>query len=605
MENEVRPAVAHVRPRVVTGRPGEPVLLEEWVADRLSSGRPGIAHLVGPPGAGKSTALRHLAARFEGCAELALFDEVRPPADVTAGRLVVVARSSADVGDLTLAPWTRDDLIEYVLATHRDRAASIVERAGAGASGRLPLHGRPGAWVAVVEALALDGDVPDLPAVLERLIDADLTLASAQVLGQRLLFAVGPPRPAWPLLEFEEVRQVLMWRALLKEIEITGRRIDREIPLWLDDPPLGVYASAGRYLPEGGDARRILARMVVEREDEYGGAAALLNAVDREAVRPLLAARKGPAHLRRAHLPGVDLAGLTEWIHASEANLDGANLAGTAIARASRAFLAGAQLWAALLTDGDFTEAELDRADLSRVEAHGANFHLASLRGADLTAGRFQRAKFDRADLRDARLDGAAFTGAVFTGARLAGASLHWADLSHARLDGVDLRGCTGETATFHRAHLADAMLEGLHFRAPDFTEANLDRALLTDTRFPRADLRGASLVEAGLAGVSWPFADLRDADLSRASFHLGSSRSGMLFAGTSEGTRTGFYTDELRDLGHKDPAEVRVADLRGADFTGAHTDDTDWYRVDLRGARHDAAQRRHMAATGAILGRE
>ena len=151
------------------------------------------------------------------------------------------------------------------------------------------------------------------------------------------------------------------------------------------------------------------------------------------------------------------------------------------------------------------------------------------------------------------------------------------------------------EAITFiHRAELT---------LAPDFSGATLDGALLTDTRFPRADFRGATLIESGLAGVSWVGADLRDTNLSRASFHLGSSRSGLLFAGTSEGTRTGFYTEEMRDLAHKDPAEVRVADLRGVDLTGAHTDDTDWYRVDLRGARYDAAQRRQMSACGAILG--
>lgn len=605
MSDGVAPALARVRPRVIApGRAAEPVLLEEWVADRLAARRFGVVHLAGPPGAGKSTALAHLAARFADRAELALVDEGQPSVDGSDGRLVVVARPGEGREDLVVAPWTRDDLIEYVLASHRDRAASILARAGADSSGPLPLRGRPAAWAAVVDALAHDPDLPDLSAALERRIDVAYSRTDACVLGQRLLLGVGARAqvPAGPLLELEEVRLALMWRALLNEIEITGKSIDRRIPIWLAEPPLAVYASATRYLPARSSARRALMQIVMSRVEEYAGAASLLNAVDQDVLRPLLAARHAPARLRGAHLPGVNMGGLSEWIFAAEANLDGANLVATAIATVARAFLVGAHLYGALLEDGNLSDADLERADLSRAAARGANFNAATLRRADLTAGRFEHAKFDRADLRDACLDWAAFTGAVFTRARFEGASLHWADLSHARLDGVDLRGCRGQTATFHKADLSDAKLEGLHFEAPDFTWASLDRALLTDTRFPRADLRGATIVEAGLAGVAWAGADLRDTDLSRTSFHLGSSRSGLLFAGTSEGTRTGFYTEEMRDLAHKDPAEVRIADLRGVDLTGAHTDDTDWYRVDLRGARYDAAQRRHMAACGAIL---
>jgi uncharacterized protein YjbI with pentapeptide repeats len=47
---------------------------------------------------------------------------------------------------------------------------------------------------------------------------------------------------------------------------------------------------------------------------------------------------------------------------------------------------------------------------------------------------------------------------------------------------------------------------------------------------------------------------------------------------------------------------EIRNANLRGCDLTGALVMDTDWYLVDLRDALYDEAQREHFARCGAIL---
>ena len=100
----------------------------------------------------------------------------------------------------------------------------------------------------------------------------------------------------------------------------------------------------------------------------------------------------------------------------------------------------------------------------------------------------------------------------------------------------------------------------------PDFHDVDLPRALLTGSRIQEANLMGADL-SAGLAEIDWPGADLHDSDLREASFHLGSSRNGLVGSPIAcEGSRTGFYTDDYDDQDIKPAEEIRKANLRGAD---------------------------------------
>ena len=119
----------------------------------------------------------------------------------------------------------------------------------------------------------------------------------------------------------------------------------------------------------------------------------------------------------------------------------------------------------------------------------------------------------------------------------------------------------------------------------------------------PRANLTGATLRGAGLADIDWEEACLRNADLRNVNFHLGSSRSGLVSSPiASEGTRTGFYTDEFEEQSFKAPEEIRKANLCRADLRGAKIDGTDFYLVDLRGALYDAEQAEHFRRCKAIL---
>src|SRR5262249_5846511 len=119
----------------------------------------------------------------------------------------------------------------------------------------------------------------------------------------------------------------------------------------------------------------------------------------------------------------------------------------------------------------------------------------------------------------------------------------------------------------------------------------------------PRANLENARLRQCGLADIDWERANLRNADLTNASFHLGSSRSGLVGSPiASEGTRTGFYTDDFTEQDFKSPEEIRKANLCGADLRGAKVDGVDFYLVDLRRALYDSDQEQHFRRCGAIL---
>ena len=119
----------------------------------------------------------------------------------------------------------------------------------------------------------------------------------------------------------------------------------------------------------------------------------------------------------------------------------------------------------------------------------------------------------------------------------------------------------------------------------------------------PGARFVGASLRGAGLAEIEWERTDLGEADLRSCAFHLGSSRSGLVNSPiASEGTRTGFYTDDYNEQDFKAPEEIRKANLRGADLRDANIDGVDFYLVDVRDARYSAEQGEHFRRCGAIL---
>jgi uncharacterized protein YjbI with pentapeptide repeats len=177
----------------------------------------------------------------------------------------------------------------------------------------------------------------------------------------------------------------------------------------------------------------------------------------------------------------------------------------------------------------------------------------ATFAGTDLTNARCQQADFQCASFSNC-----GFEGTQLSGARLMCAQLHQVDLSNANWSGV----------SFANAQLRQCNLEYLNLPSADFSKAVLAGCLFTGSRIIGGIFTGANLRDTGLAEVHWENADLREADLTHASFHLGSSRSGLVGSTIAgEGSRTGFYTDDYNDREHKDAEEIRKACLRGANL--------------------------------------
>jgi uncharacterized protein YjbI with pentapeptide repeats len=310
----------------------------------------------------------------------------------------------------------------------------------------------------------------------------------------------------------------------------------------------------------------------------------------------------------------------------SRAVLDGAEWEGIELPEVliSGASLVNANLTASNLTQAkadyaDFRSADLREANLSKIDAVQANFSGANLEGATGENAYFTFARFQRATLDNARLDHAMFRGADFKQASFQGACLKEADLKHALVDEADFRGAIFDAASldhvalgkanvlgasFHRASLEQCDLEFIDPGAgADFRSACLFGSRLTGAQLPNARMERVDLRTTGLADINLEGADLREALFDGATFHMGSSRSGLVDSLlASEGTRTGFYTDEYEEQHYRDPEEVRQANLCGTDLRGAKVKTVDFYLVDLRGAIYDEDQRAHFARSGAIL---
>ena len=589
----LEPQRAAVRPRIRIGADGVPRLLEEEIAELLAAGRPATVRLVGDCGAGKTTALAHLAFVFAGDTRLVLLDGTPP---VTGGVLVVVAampdgvrsRSAAGSAELVfhLVPWTDDDCLEYLCARHPARTAAAWQ-----------------AW----RAAEAEHDLRRHPALCTRVLDhlaSDAAPADAlQALHQIVLAALGTTRAA-------AQRLALSWwlRAPLRDC--AGYEVPADIEPWFRSATARALLAAEQLLQLAAGGEPFALQRLVWRRDLAVAVITLLQLDPARAAA--LEARIGAAtdaddrltlSLLAIAAPGYRPSAerLRDGSHAmlSFAVLEGRELSGNW----SRAHLFGAGLRAAtldhcLLRHATLADADLSGASLRQVQAHDCI--ATGLRGGNLRAeaANFRGANFTRAQLRGAKLMLAAFDHG-----RLDAADLTGVDLTSASLLGLDLRTTQVEGAILDHALCDRACASETHWPALQAEHSRWREADLTGARWPRAKLQGAAFRGARLADVDWSGADLRDADLGGATFHFGNSRSGLVGSElASEGTRTGFYTDESLEQHFQAPELVRKANLGGCNLRGANLLDTDLYLVDLRGARLDPRQREHARRCRAIL---
>jgi uncharacterized protein YjbI with pentapeptide repeats/energy-coupling factor transporter ATP-binding protein EcfA2 len=608
-----QPQRAPVRPRVIASS-GEALPLEDEVRALLDAGTRGLIQIIGPPGSGKTTALRHLAAVLPECCALFIDEKAIAP-NIGETGLVLIASCRARTGFsgviYQMAPWGEDECIEYLLAVHRERCGSVVKRLRAHReSPRSPAL--PDLWRVVLDEMAADESITGVREALRRFVGRQVTgpdMERAIRLGclkLALRTATIPhspeekrppyPQALWRVLRHEPVRLLLAAEQIVADLR------DQSSCEYLQLP-----------LPQG------LVRVTAAR------AAAVPEALER--LRRLFAGGGPLQPMTASILHATD----TGWVPAGEhVNLFGAYLAQAAWpyvrlpdARLRHADLSGAYLHEAVLDRADIEQGNLSQARLPGAGLRGFFAVAADLTGADLSRVKAEKAVFDRADLRRANLENACLHGASFREANLAGASLVEADLAGATLQqaditdadftaanleetvltGLSLRKATFTGARFARATLITCDLEYLQLPAADFNLANLTAAYLTGSWMPDANFEAACLRGAGLADVNWAGACLRNADLTGASFHAGSSRSGLVGSPLAcEGSRTGFYTDDSEEQYFKRPEEVRKANLCGADLRGAVLTDVDFYLVDLRGALFDPEQEQHFRRCRAIL---
>jgi uncharacterized protein YjbI with pentapeptide repeats len=607
---------APVPPRVSL-HPGQASLPIDQQVRKLLEGRViGAVCLSGESGSGKTTALRHLAAALSNESKVRLVD--RPLAGdrpvTQPGQLIVYTSPIvADPGKcvlLKMTPWGTDDLIEYLLATHPGRCRAVMDRVKTDSQGVASLRGLPELWRIVLDEMAADDAVLTVEAALLRHLSRTLpTSIDWEVVGRKCLTLIAPWGKTWiqgppcdpqvsRLIRHPTVSLMLAARELARGL--ADGTVDAELRGTL---PGNLIDRCGQILIGFPTATERLKDMVSGDDRHlHAMAASLLHAAGdpwRPFQRPgmdLSGARLSGAQWPGVELPksrmcGIDMAqAVLDESELGEVSLERAKLRAVSLRKANlnSARLSGADLRKADLAFSLANEARFLDADLTDAEFHRAILHDALFRGAKLTRTQFIATDLTGADFRHTVLDETDFTGSTLDRVKLRNLPLESCTFNGARLNGADLRQCN---------------LEGLSASGVDFSNAKLKHALLTGSIFDKCMFYRADLRNCGLADINWEGADLRHADLRRSTFHMGSTRSGLVFSTTpGEGSRTGFYTDDFHDRQFKNPEEIRKANLCNADMRGAKLDYVDFYLVDLRGARYSKKQRDWFLRCCAIL---
>ena len=610
------PRRATVLPRVCKEAGGAALPLEQHVRRLLDQGVRGVIGLCGPPGSGKSTALAHVAAVLPSAAPISFIDGLAEPAALAPDRLVLQA--SCDVPDshdlcalFDMAPWTEDDCVQYLATVHRERCASVLARIRR-SKNLDALRGLPELWHIVLDVMATDESIRDIESALlwhvamELPNEADRRHAGSLCIN----WQATDKHPFYPartsfneravrLLRHQAVQLPLAAEELLKQLEAAD---DHRLPTRM--LPIELIERTGQ-MALGRPLVREALESIIEGQAKgcQSLAASILTAMTKDwRPRDGLSPNFGRAILRGVKWDGLCLAGAD----ITAADLQEADLCHAALHDLSAQFvnLTRASCSSAWLRRAGFRCAVLKSADLTDAAAMRCDFASADLESANLSRADLRHSKFVRSNLRRAKLVEANLRKAVIARSELNDASFRRADLRQARLIRLRMNGADWSRARFRNAILIRCDLENLELPGASFAGADFRLCLLTDSFMPGANFRGAILRRAGLAGIDWAGADLRNADLTCATFHLGSSRSGLVGSTVPcEGSKTGFYSDDFDEQHYKRPEEIRKANLCGADLRGAIIDGVDFYLVDLRGARYSKRQAEHLLHCGAILG--
>jgi uncharacterized protein YjbI with pentapeptide repeats len=225
----------------------------------------------------------------------------------------------------------------------------------------------------------------------------------------------------------------------------------------------------------------------------------------------------------------------------------------------------------------------VSRVNLSKAKLYSATFQLEDWRYFDLSEAHIVDLKDDaHLDfLEGADLSSAKLTGIDFSGQNLKHANLTGANLNKATLIGIDL-----ESANLSHAQLREASLGYANLKAADLTGAFLEADEgYKAARLSYAYLPNAILADAHLNGVNFSYAQIygadatvfgatmQDADFANANLSGLNLTDGKLqganFAGANL-VNTDFTSADLKK------ANLPGAYLQGADFTAAELDGAD-----------------------------
>jgi uncharacterized protein YjbI with pentapeptide repeats len=612
----VHPRIAPVKPRGILPETGDAIALEEAIESLIGGRSAGIVEIVGDAGAGKTTALEHLAACNQFSSGVTFLDEPEL-ADVkraAAESLVIfttsVHRNSLQAPSIQLAPWGDDDLIEYLFAKHADRCQAVFELVQ-NDSFREHIGGEPELWRAILDEMAMDDRPAGIRQALSRAVARSIEPAASEAVGDFCLsktlhdfhqtetLALGDRLRLWDLtaslLRFHPVWLLLAGQRIVELIEL--RRYD-DLPT---EAPYELLRESALRIAENQDLIDAIDRHTHENHTNQQAMLASLLHIAGAAWRPIPNANLAKGYFNGAQWRDVDAAGaILERAQLENADLSGADLTSVDLGNSR---LRGTNLNGSKLLRARFGGADLRRADLSNADAERSDFRSATLAEAKLDRGNFFWSVFDHANLKDATMVGADLSMAIISAAQVEGLDLTDARLQLARLNRLVLRNTIAVGASFAGAKLSECDLEQMELPSADFANARLNSCWLTASVMPNANFHGASLFGAGLADIEWENADLREADLRECQFHMGSSRSGLVGSPyPGHGSRTGFYTDAFEDRYHKPPEQIRKANLCGADLRGANIEGADFYLVDLRGATLDDDQVDWLRRCSAIL---
>lgn len=218
--------------------------------------------------------------------------------------------------------------------------------------------------------------------------------------------------------------------------------------------------------------------------------------------------------------------------------------------------------------------------DLSPKRQYAADEFSLSLRGRDLRYARLDRSDLRRADLSSANLEGASLIGVNLSEAKLqcsdvpeliltedrsralcvnaSNANFTRANLTSARLSGIDITGSRFEETILEGADLSYALATGA-----SFYNARLERADLTGgVQLQGANMLVASLQGANLLGALMQGADLSSAQLQGAILSHAQLQGAILRDADLEGAELQYASLQRADMSG---AKIRAADLRGA----------------------------------------